>query len=541
MSHPNPQNYHHLISALLTYPSQKTKILDSNRDLQDLGLVEEIEQVATKIEAKGSTEAAIYLKDLAASLKNTIATAVETVNPDRAENEFSFFTDRPFTKSRIWQKTIILSLLGLLALMLNQSERDIISDVTAELSETADETVKPANLAIEAILPVKTTSIQAVESYSISRNYTGNLVPHRSSELGFDSSGILRQIIVDRGDRVTKGTPLAYLDSRNLEAQKQELLAQRAQESARLQEMQAGPRVETIAAAEAQVRNWTRQLELAKTQKQRRQFLYQEGAISREQLDEVASEVSVLQASLDEAQSNLDELKAGTRPEQIAAQQALIRQRDASIANLDFNLEKTILKAPFTGTISARLADEGTVVGAGQSLLRLVENDLTEAQIGVPVTVASKLKPGDSLPLQIGQKTYTATVFSLLPELDADTRTVTVILRLDRTAIAETVPGQIARLKIAEEIPVTGYWLPTTALVKSSRGLWSTYVLGQSNLVSGTESEPINSFEVERRDVEILYTDSDRVLVRGTLQPDEKVIIEGTHRLVSGQLVRLAE
>ena len=191
MSHPNQKNYHYLITALLTFPSQKTKILDNNRDLQDLGLVKEIEQVATKLEAKGSMEAAIYLKDLAANLKNTITTAVEKVNPDKEENEFSFFTDKPFTRSRLWQKTIILSLLGLLTLVVNQSEGDVISNVTAEFSETANETVKPGNLAIEAILPVNTTKIQAVDSYSISRSYTGNLVPHRSSELGFDSSGIL--------------------------------------------------------------------------------------------------------------------------------------------------------------------------------------------------------------------------------------------------------------------------------------------------------------------------------------------------------------
>ena len=45
-------------------------------------------------------------------------------------------------------------------------------------------------------------------------------------------------------------------------------------------------------------------------------------------------------------------------------------------------------------------------------------------------------------------------------------------------------------------------------------------------------------FEVQRRDLEILYTDGEKVLVRGTLEGNETIIINGTNRLVPGQKVR---
>jgi hypothetical protein len=48
-------------------------------------------------------------------------------------------------------------------------------------------------------------------------------------------------------------------------------------------------------------------------------------------------------------------------------------------------------------------------------------------------------------------------------------------------------------------------------------------------------------FRVARRDLEVLHTESDRVLVRGTLQAGEQVITGGTHRVVPGQVVRLAK
>jgi multidrug efflux pump subunit AcrA (membrane-fusion protein) len=85
-------------------------------------------------------------------------------------------------------------------------------------------------------------------------------------------------------------------------------------------------------------------------------------------------------------------------------------------------------------------------------------------------------------------------------------------------------------LELAQTIAVSGYWLPTTALVRGVRGLWSCYVLGTS--------EQNDAFRVERRDVEVLHTESDRVLVRGTLQSGDRVVMSGTHRLVSEQLVR---
>lgn len=82
-----------------------------------------------------------------------------------------------------------------------------------------------------------------------------------------------------------------------------------------------------------------------------------------------------------------------------------------------------------------------------------------------------------------------------------------------------------------ESIAADGYWLPVAALVRGGRGLWSCFVL--------SEPDGSDTFQVLRRDVEILQTERDRVLVRGTLQSGDRAIINGTHRLVPGQRVRL--
>ncbi|MGD1873946.1 MAG: efflux RND transporter periplasmic adaptor subunit [Mastigocoleus sp.] len=377
-------------------------------------------------------------------------------------------------------------------------------------------------------LPVKTTKIQLATNYQTAQNYTGEVVANRTSEVGFEGGGKLVEILVDEGDRVSKGTVLAKLDTANLEAQRRSLVAQKAQAEARLVELKNGARREQISAARANVRDLEKQLKLERIKRDRRKFLYKEGAISKEQFDEVAFNSQALAERLNNARSSLEELQNGTRYEQKAGQQAVVEQLSAEINNLDITIAKSTLKAPFSGTVGQRSVDEGTVVNAGTSIIRLVEDIRPEVKIGVPIDVARKLVSGSQKELDIGGKTYSARVKSILPEVDVATRTRTVILQFPSSA--RVSPREIARFKITQNVPIEGYWLPITALVKGDRGLWSCYGVVEN------KDNP-NSYQVERRLVEVLETNGKRVLVRGTIKAGDAIVTEGTQRLVPGQLV----
>ena len=395
---------------------------------------------------------------------------------------------------------------------------------------------EPATL-VQA-LSVETTTLESVSAYEVSRTYTGEIVARRSSNLGFERSGAVVEILVDEGDRVNAGEPLAKLDIRSLDTQRQQLIAQRDQAVAQLQELQAGPRPENIAAAQAEVADWEQQVALGRLQRQRREALYQRGAISREELDQQSFGTESLESRLNQAQSQLDELLAGTRNEQLVAQAAQVRQLEASIRNLDVDLAKSILTAPFDGRVSTRLIDEGVVVGGGQTVLRLVEDSALEARIGVPVDAAADLTVGDRQLIQLGADTYSAQVAALLPELDEASRTVTVVLQI--TSEKALTVGQTARLVLSDIESTDGYWLPSTALIPGERGLWSIYMLSEPSPVEQASAKE-SVYEVARRDVEVLHTEADRVLVRGAVRPGEQAITSGAHRIVSGQLVQVLD
>ncbi|MDJ0713615.1 MAG: efflux RND transporter periplasmic adaptor subunit [Prochloraceae cyanobacterium] len=377
------------------------------------------------------------------------------------------------------------------------------------------------------VLPVETLEVRQANSYEVLRNYTGEIVARRASELGFERAGNLVWFGVDRGDRVIKGTAIAKLDTRNLQAQRARLLAQKAQAIAVLSELQNGARAEEIAAAKAEVSNLTNQLQLEEIKADRRRSLYSQGAISRENLDEITYTAKALSDRLNIARSRLEELLNGTRSEQIEAQKAAVRQLDASIAELDVNIDKSTIRAPFSGIIAARNTDEGTVIQAGQSVVRLVEDATPEVEIGVPNEILSELQIGSNRKVKVGDRTYRAKVVSILPEIDPATQTRTIILKLEgnRSLIASK---EVARLQITRSVNNSGYWLPTTALVRSEKGLWSCFVVIEIG----------SNYRIEKRDLEVLHSDGDRVFVRGTLSEGEKVVSQGTQRLVPEQLVR---
>jgi multidrug efflux pump subunit AcrA (membrane-fusion protein) len=337
---------------------------------------------------------------------------------------------------------------------------------------------------------------------------------------------------VEEGDRLKANTPLAKLDIANLEAQRQSLIAQKAQTAALLAELSNGARTETITAAQAKVRDIEQQLKLEQLKSSRREYLYGEGAIAREALDEIAFNQKALAERLVNAQSNLAELNNGTRVEQINAQQAAVDRLSAEIADLVITIAKSTLKSPFDGIVSARNLDEGTVIQAGQSILRLVEDIQPKVKVGLPILVANQMQPDSEQQVTIGDKKYRATVSSILPEVNPATRTRTVVLKLSTTAANQVSPKQIARLNVTQTNKTDGYWLPITALVKGDRGLWSCYAVVANNS---------NTSQVERRLLEVLETDGERVLVRGTLKVGDAIVADGTQRLVAGQLVSLAK
>ncbi len=394
---------------------------------------------------------------------------------------------------------------------------------------------REASPAAAAPLPVAAERVVRSAGYRRTRRFTGELVPHRASELGFELAGKLAAVHVDDGDLVERGAVLATLDTARLDARRRELEAGRAQAAARLAELVAGPREEALAIARADLAEVDEELELARTMHARRADLARRQAVSREDADAVQRTVDVLEARREAAAQRLAELERGTREEVVDAQRAALARIDAELASVDVELDKSALRAPFAGVVAARRYDEGAVLDAGRPVLRLVEHDALELRVGVPVELAPRLAGEEGVRLVAGDRELTGVVRAVLPEVDRATRTATVVVVLQGRAARDARPGETVELLVDTEFAAEGYWVDTDALRRSHRGLWAAYALVED--AARTDSD---ARVVERREVEVLYTDGGRALVRGALDEGEWVLSGGAHRVVPGMRVRIA-
>ncbi|MDJ0975049.1 MAG: HlyD family efflux transporter periplasmic adaptor subunit [Planctomycetota bacterium] len=382
-------------------------------------------------------------------------------------------------------------------------------------------------------LPVAAVFPEAAPGYEAGRAYTGEVRARRTSTLGFEVAARIKTLTVAEGSPVTEKAILGTLDTRRLDTERARLDARRKAAAAVLAEMRAGPREEVVAAAEAAVEGAAADMELLERKKTRRAELLDRKRISKEEYDEIGTELRAARARLDGARERLRELNNGTRPEQIEAQAAQVLELENAIKRIDVDLTDSVLKAPFAGRVLTRHVDEGTVVQAGQPVFTLVEDAHLEAWIGLPPDVAATLEPGSIHKVRIRSRRFDATLRERLPETERATRTRTLVFELPKGAADHVVPGQVARLELERFTAAEGYWVPVSSLSRGVRGLWAVYALQR---VQSEDAGP-DVYEVVRHHVEVLHTGADRVLVRGTIGAEDRVVTGDTRRIVPGQRV----
>ena len=438
-----------------------------------------------------------------------MAEAITTVDVGKA----SFFT-RELTDRQKLTKRILRLASGLMvvAAVAIATQFWRTKPATAELSPQSS---------VE-VVPVATIAAQRVESYARQRSYTGLLREARRSQLSFQRSGELLELMVDEGQVVVTGQALGRLDERHIRARRAQIEAQIAEAKAVLEELVAGPRQETIAAKRAELRAQQSQRQVLAGQLERRKQLVKSASVSREEYETFLFDYEAAVAREDVVKRQLDEMLAGTRVEKITAQRARLAQLDAQLTDIVHDLEDARLVAPFAGRVAERFVDEGTIISAGTPVLEVIDDTHLEAWVGLPPTAALTLQVGQQHELLIAGKHIRAKVRSVAPDVQQSTRTRNVTLRL-LSDEHEVFPGQVARLAVTEEVPAAGYWVPTTALTRGTRGLWSLFV--------------VEDDVVTRRDVELLDTVGADSFVRGTLQSGDEVVASGAHRIVVGQHV----
>jgi HlyD family secretion protein len=269
----------------------------------------------------------------------------------------------------------------------------------------------------------------------------GQVVPLYQSTLSTPESGTVAEVLVNEGDRVTRGQLLARLDASQLEAQLAANEATVAQSTARLQSsnVQAPISSQQYASAVSQARmglqtaeNTVRAdeaaLRNAKLVYDSNQQLMTQGYVSQTASEQARAAYVSAQQTLASAQQAVPAAEAAyataqKNTQQTQVDQATIEQNRAALAQAEANVKllrvqiaQSSIYAPFDGVVTQRLLDPGAYAGPNQSIAQVShvdevyvnanvpDEDLAYVHVGTPVRFVSQSIPGHE---------FTGTIFDI--------------------------------------------------------------------------------------------------------------------------------
>lgn len=264
-----------------------------------------------------------------------------------------------------------------------------------------------------------------------------------------------------------------------------------------LVELEARDAANQYAAAQAQYAQAEAQRVEAQRQADRLAVLLKQGAVSKQQAEQIQTQLSLANAQVQAARAQLD--------------------------LADANLERTEITAPADGVLASRSVEPGSLVAPGTQVFQLVDLSQVVVSTGVAEAEVNAVKPGTEVPVvvpSLGQS-FTGKVESVSPTMDKQSRSYKVRVLL-KNPDGLLKGGMFAEVKfpLAQQ---EGVLLPVAAIVERS-GEPFVYVVENGVARQTTVTVKVRS--------------DDKVAVEG-IAAGAQVVVVGQNRLYEGAPVKV--
>ncbi len=188
-------------------------------------------------------------------------------------------------------------------------------------------------------------------------------------------------------------------------------------------------------------------------------------SIYRAEFNQAEARLRLSQANYDRA-VNLEGRGAGTQRALDEASSKLQEDR----ATLDLaraRLDRTKIRAPFSGFMGIRRVSPGDYLMAGQEIVNLEAIDPIKVAFALPEVLLSVVEPGQSVVVQIDAfpgEDFIGEVYAIDPRIQASGRSVTLRARVPNPG-GRLRPGLFARIGIIFERRENAIMIPERALV----------------------------------------------------------------------------
>ena len=303
----------------------------------------------------------------------------------------------------------------------------------------------------------------------------GTLNPYETVNVSSELDGILKTIRVDEGSPVTSGQVIAEIKETDYQLAVEQATA-------------------IVKQAEAAMAN-------AKLEHQRKDALYREELVTKQQFDDVVARLAVAQGDVDRAVAGLDLAKE--------------------------KLTKTKIHAPMAGSIKEKKVTAGDYIRNGTFLVSIIRTDLLKLAFSVSEKDVGGLREGQDVSFAVDAfpgREFRGQVKTIYPSLEEKTRSLqveAVVANTDRSL----KPGLFARVTLYTGPARDTVVVPITALLYDN---------------SATKLFVAEGNRAKERKVRIGRKYGEFMEIVEGLKAKEVVVTVGQNNLMEGVLVNVA-
>lgn len=215
-----------------------------------------------------------------------------------------------------------------------------------------------------------------------------------------------------------------------------------------------------------------------------------DGGLSQ-QLASLENQYALAKTTYDR-QKNLWDKKIGSEIQFLQAQTQMVAAQKG-VAQMKAQLSKTVIRAPFSGTIDEVFVEKGQVVApSAQGLMRIVNLGNMFVSTSVPETYIGKLKVGTEVNVYLTSlgKTYVGKVRQIGNFINPNNRSFGIEVSIPNPDNMLR-PNQVAKLKIIDYINKQAIVVPTNIIQEDGSGNKFIYTVSDSNGKTGTAKKVI--------------------------------------------------
>lgn len=275
-----------------------------------------------------------------------------------------------------------------------------------------------------------------------SSDYAASLDSRQAVTLQPRVAGQVSAIYVQAGDRVQAGQQLLQMDAGEQRAQvaSRQAAAETAAAEIDAARSDVTNEINTLRSLEARRASAQSTVQLAQREYERYLDLYNQGAASRQVLDQRLNALQTAQADLQQANADISAQQAQINRARtnVERNRRALEQAQATVVEGQAQLKYYTITAPFSGVVGNIPAKVGDFANTSTQLLTLTQNDELEVRIAIPEQRVPDLRIG--LPVQLvndeGKALQSGRISFIDPNVDPSTQSVQVKAAFSNTGNA---------------------------------------------------------------------------------------------------------